>query len=135
MSSRPFEILLVEDDSAGPRVATEALGDGKILNHVNLVNDSVDALAYLRREGRYARVARPDIVLVHLNLPGLDARELLLGAVKNDVSLKQIPMVVITNSHLEEERVRSYGLPANCYVTTPVDFDQWRPKQPRANLN
>jgi chemotaxis family two-component system response regulator Rcp1 len=119
---RALEILLVEDNPGDVRLAQEALYDAKMSNNLNVVSDGVEALAYLRREGRHARAPRPDLVLLDLNLPKKDGREV-LEEVKEDPDLRTIPIVVLTTSDAEGDVIRSYELHANAYVRKPVDFD------------
>ena len=123
-ASRPVEILLVEDNPGDVRLTREALKEGKIRNNLNVASDGVEALRYLRREGPYAGAARPDLILLDLNLPKMDGREV-LQAVKADASLRNIPVVVLTSSAAEQDIVRAYDLHANCYVSKPVDLDQF----------
>jgi CheY-like chemotaxis protein len=118
------EILLVEDNPGDVRLTREALKEGKIRNNLNVVGDGVEALRYLRREGQYAESTRPDLILLDLNLPKMDGREV-LEAVKADPSLRLIPIVVLTSSAAEQDIVRAYDLHANCYVSKPVDLDQF----------
>ena len=120
--ARPVEILLVEDNPGDVRLAEEALRDAKMSNNLNVVSDGVEALAYLRREGGHANAPRPDLVLLDLNLPKKDGREV-LGEVKLDPDLRTIPIVVLTTSDADADVVRSYQLHANAYVRKPVDFD------------
>jgi two-component system, chemotaxis family, response regulator Rcp1 len=120
--ARPVEILLVEDNPGDVRLAEEALRDAKMSNNLNVASDGVEALAYLRREGRHANAPRPDLVLLDLNLPKKDGREV-LGEVKLDPDLRTIPIVVLTTSDADADVVRSYQLHANAYVRKPVDFD------------
>jgi two-component system, chemotaxis family, response regulator Rcp1 len=119
---RPLEILLVEDNPGDVRLAQEALHDAKMSNNLNVVADGVEALAYLRREGQHAKAPRPDLVLLDLNLPKKDGREV-LQEVKEDPDLRTIPVVVLTTSDAEADVIRSYELHANAYVRKPVDFD------------
>jgi CheY-like chemotaxis protein len=121
---RPIEVLLVEDDEGDVLMTREALKEGKVLNRLNVVGDGVEALAYLRREPGYADVTRPDLVLLDLNLPKRDGRQV-LADVKTDPDLRRIPVVVLTTSEAEEDVLRSYDLHANAYVTKPVDFDRF----------
>jgi CheY-like chemotaxis protein len=121
---RPVEILLVEDSPGDVRLTKEALKEGKVLNNLNVVGDGVEALAFLRREGPYVNMTRPDLVLLDLNLPKKDGREV-LEAIKNDPDLKRIPVVILTTSSAEKDVLKSYDLHANCYVTKPVDFEQF----------
>jgi CheY-like chemotaxis protein len=106
------------------RLTREALKEGKIRNNLNVASDGVEALRYLRREGPHAGAARPDLILLDLNLPRMDGREV-LEAVKQDPSLRHIPVVVLTSSAAEQDIVRAYELHANCYVSKPVDLDQF----------
>jgi len=121
---RPVDILLVEDNPGDVRLTREALREGKVRNSLHVVEDGVEALAYLRREGRYAAVEEPDIVLLDLNLPRKDGREV-LEEIKQDTRLKHIPVVVLTTSQAEEDILKSYQLYANCYISKPVDLDQF----------
>jgi len=121
---RPIEILMVEDNPGDVRLTQEALKGGKIWNEFNVVADGVAAIDYLRRKPPYEGAARPDLILLDLNLPKKDGREV-LAAIKSDPSLKTIPVVVLTTSQAEEDVVRAYNLSANCYVTKPVDFEQF----------
>jgi CheY-like chemotaxis protein len=122
--ARPIEILLVEDNPGDMRLTKEALKEGKVYNNLHWVKDGVDALEFLRREGKHAQAPRPDIILLDLNLPKKDGREV-LSVIKNDDQLKHIPVVVLTTSKAEEDVVRSYNLHANCYVTKPVDLEKF----------
>lgn len=122
--SRPIEILMVEDNPGDVRLAREAMKEAKLGNCLNVVNDGVEALAYVRREGRYADVPRPDLILLDLNLPRKDGREV-LAELKSDPDLRKIPVVVLTTSHAHQDIERSYDLHANCYITKPVDFVQF----------
>jgi CheY-like chemotaxis protein len=123
-AGQPIEVLLVEDDPGDVLLIQEAFADNKLLNNLNIVNDGEQALAYLRREGEYAGARRPDLVLLDLNLPRKDGREV-LQEVKTDESLRTIPVVVLTTSEAEEDVLRSYQLHANAYVPKPVDFDRF----------
>lgn len=118
------EILLVEDNPADVRLTLEAFKDSKILNRLNVVNDGVEAIQYLKKEGNYTNSARPDMVLLDLNLPKKNGKEV-LAEVKSDEKLKTIPIVVLTTSQSEEDINHAYQLHANCYVTKPVDFDNF----------
>jgi CheY-like chemotaxis protein len=120
----PIEVLLVEDDPGDVLMTQEAFEEHKVRNNLAVVNDGTEAIAYLRREGQYADVARPDLVLLDLNLPRRDGREV-LAEIKSDPDLRQIPVVVLTTSQADEDIVRSYQLHANAYVTKPVDFDRF----------
>ena len=121
---RPVEILLVEDSPADVRLTKEALRESKIINRLNVATDGVDALDYLRKQGRYADVKRPDLILLDLNLPRKNGRQV-LAEIKEDPELRRIPVVVITSSRAEEDVVRSYDLHANCYVNKPIDLEQF----------
>jgi two-component system, chemotaxis family, response regulator Rcp1 len=120
----PVEILLVEDNPGDVRLTREALREGKVHNNLSVVDDGVKALAFLRRQGEYASAPRPDLILLDLNLPRMSGREV-LTEVKSDPELKSIPVVVLTTSQAEQDIVRAYELNANCYVTKPVDLDQF----------
>ena len=119
-----IEVLLVEDDPGDVLLIQEAFADNKVRNRLHSVSDGVDALRFLRREGEYADAPRPDLILLDLNLPRMDGREV-LQALKGDETLRRIPVVVLTTSKLEEDVLRSYQLHANAYVTKPVDFDRF----------
>jgi len=121
---RPVEILLVEDNPGDVRLTIEALYDAKVRNNLSVAVDGVDALEFLRRQGAHAEAPRPDVILLDLNLPRKDGREV-LAEIKNDPDLRSIPVVVLTTSSAEEDIVRSYNLHANCYITKPVDLDQF----------
>ena len=120
----PVEILLVEDNPADVRLTREALKEGKVYNNLHWSKDGVEALEFLRREGKYQDAPRPDIILLDLNLPKKDGREV-LHEIKNDDKLKRIPVVILTTSKAEEDVLKSYNLHANCYVTKPVDLEQF----------
>jgi CheY-like chemotaxis protein len=119
-----IEILLVEDNPGDVRLTQEVLKDGRILNTLHVVGDGAEALAFLRREGEFADAPRPDLVLLDLNLPKMDGREV-LAVVKSDPDLRRIPVVVLTTSSSEIDVMTSYDLHANCYITKPVDLDQF----------
>jgi CheY-like chemotaxis protein len=121
---RPIDILLVEDDPGDTLITKEALEHSKVTNNLSCVVDGVEALAFLRREGEYADATRPDLILLDLNLPRRDGREV-LAEVKADPELRRIPVVVLTTSQAEEDILRSYDLHANAYVSKPVDFDRF----------
>jgi CheY-like chemotaxis protein len=123
-TGKPIEILLIEDNPGDARLALEAVRDAKVRNHLNWVSDGVEALAFLRREGKHAHAPRPDLILLDLNLPRRDGREV-LAEIKADERLKLIPVVVLTTSQAEEDILRAYHLQANCYLTKPVDLDQF----------
>ena len=120
----PIDILLVEDNPGDERLTREALKEGKVYSNLYWAKDGVEAMAFLRRQGKYAGAARPDIVLLDLNLPKKDGREVLLE-IKTDEDLKRIPVVVLTTSKAEEDVLRTYNLHANCYVTKPVDLEKF----------
>lgn len=120
----PVEILLVEDNAGDVRLTREALREGKVYNNLHWAKDGVEALEFLRREGNHADAPRPDIILLDLNLPKKDGREV-LAVIKSDDQLKQIPVVVLTTSKAEEDVLRSYALHANCFITKPVDLDKF----------
>ena len=117
-------VLLVEDDPGDVLMTREAFADNKVANELLVVNDGVDALAFLRKQGAFATAPTPDLILLDLNLPRVDGREV-LASVKDDPVLRQIPVVVLTTSEAEEDVLRSYELHANAYVTKPVDFDRF----------
>ena len=119
-----IDILLVEDSTADVRLTREALRDSKLINRLTVAPDGVEALAILRKQGRHAAVPRPDLILLDLNLPKYDGRQL-LEKVKSDPDLARIPVVVLTTSSAEEDILKSYKLHANAYVTKPVDLDQF----------
>jgi CheY-like chemotaxis protein len=120
----PMEILLVEDNPGDVRLTKEALKEGKVYSNLHAVKDGVEAMEFLRREGRFRGVPRPDIILLDLNLPRKDGREV-LQEIKSDHDLKRIPVVVLTTSKAEEDVLRTYNLHANCYVTKPVDLEKF----------
>ena len=122
--SKPVEILLIEDNPGDARLAQEALRDAKVRNHLNWVHDGVEGIAYLRREGKYHNSCRPDLILLDLNLPRKDGREV-LSEIKADEKLRRIPVVILTTSQAEEDVLRAYHLNANCYITKPVDLEQF----------
>lgn len=122
--SKPIEILLVEDNSGDARLAREALRDAKVRNNLTWISDGTEALAFLRREGKYQRAPRPDLILLDLNLPRKDGREV-LTEIKADEKFRRIPVVILTTSQAEEDVLRAYHLNANCYITKPVDLDQF----------
>ncbi|MDQ1625614.1 MAG: hypothetical protein QOJ49_1112 [Actinomycetota bacterium] len=122
--ARQIEVLLVEDDPGDVLMTREAFEDHKVQNQLHVVNDGVEAMAFLRREGEHAQAPRPDLVLLDLNLPRMDGREV-LNAIKSDPDLASIPVVILTTSEAEEDVLRSYSLHANAYVTKPVDFERF----------
>ena len=121
---RPAEVLLVEDSPGDVRLTREALKEGKVRNNLSVVSDGVEAMEFLRREGKYAQAPRPDIVLLDLNMPRKDGREV-LAEMKSDESLKRIPVVILTTSEAEQDILKTYDLHANCYLTKPVDLEQF----------
>lgn len=121
---QPIDVLLVEDDPGDTLMIREAFEDNKVRNTLACVTDGVEAMDYLRRAGSYADAPRPDLVLLDLNLPRKDGREV-LAEIKGDDDLSTIPVVVLTTSQAEEDVLRSYRLHANAYVTKPVDFDRF----------
>jgi two-component system, chemotaxis family, response regulator Rcp1 len=118
------DILLIEDNSGDVRLIQEALKEGQMRNRLNSVEDGVEALAYLRREGRYADASRPDIIVLDLNLPKMDGREVLVE-IKSDDNLKSIPVIILTTSKADKDVLNSYNLHANCYITKPVDLEHF----------
>lgn len=121
---QPIDILLVEDNPGDVRLTIEALKEAKVLNQLATVSDGVEALAYLHRQAKYAQCTRPDLILLDLNLPKKDGREV-LAEIKKDPGLKRIPVVILTTSKAEADILKSYDLHANCYITKPVDLDQF----------
>lgn len=122
--ARPIEILLVEDNPADVRLTIEALREGKVKNQLSVARDGADAMEFLRRQGKYKDAPRPDLVLLDLNLPRKDGRQV-LSEIKADDELKRIPVVVLTTSSAEADILKSYSLHANCYITKPVDLTQF----------
>jgi CheY-like chemotaxis protein len=120
----PVEILLVEDNPGDYRLTKEALHEGKVYNNLHWAKDGVEAIEFLKRRGPFASVPRPDIILLDLNLPKKDGREV-LSEIKQDSELRAIPVVILTTSQAEEDILRSYDLHANCYVTKPVDLEKF----------
>jgi CheY-like chemotaxis protein len=123
-AGRAIEILLVEDNPGDVRLIIEGLNEGKVRNNLHVARDGVEALEFLRRQGRFADAVRPDLILLDLNLPRMDGREV-LAEVKSDPLLKTIPIVVLTTSRAERDILNSYELQANCYITKPVDLEQF----------
>ena len=123
-NGKAIEILLVEDNPGDVRLTLEALKDTKVRNRVHVAKDGVEAMAFLRRQESYENVPRPDMMLLDLNLPRKDGREV-LAEVKADPMLRRIPVVVLTTSTAEEDVLRTYDLNANCYINKPVDFEQF----------
>ena len=124
MIGMAIEILLVEDHPGDVRLTQEVLKDFKVGNTMHVVRDGMEAMAFLHREGRYADAHLPDLILLDLNLPRKDGREV-LAEIKNDKDLKRIPIVVLTTSNAEQDILKTYDLHANCYITKPVDLNQF----------
>ncbi|PKM37236.1 MAG: response regulator [Gammaproteobacteria bacterium HGW-Gammaproteobacteria-10] len=121
---RAAEFLLVEDNPGDVRLTKEALTESKVKNNLSVVGDGEQAMAFLRRQGKYAEAPRPDVILLDLNLPKKNGREV-LEEIKADPSLKRIPVVIITSSEAEQDVLRTYDLHVNCYVNKPVDLEQF----------
>jgi chemotaxis family two-component system response regulator Rcp1 len=119
-----IQVLLVEDNPGDVRLTKEALREGKLLNQLTVVGDGVEALSFLRKEGIYADALQPELILLDLNLPKKDGREV-LAEIKADPNLRRIPVVVLTTSSSEEDILKIYDLHANCYITKPVDLEQF----------
>ena len=119
-----IDILMVEDNPADVRLAQEAFKYQKLSNPLNIVKDGVEAIKYLRKEGRYAEVARPDIILLDLNLPRMSGQEV-LKTIKEDENLSTIPVVILSTSDAEKDILKAYQSHANCYITKPVDFEKF----------
>lgn len=124
LSHQPIEILLIEDSLGDVRLTREALSEGKINNNLHVVSDGIEAMSFLLRRGGYAKAPTPDLILLDLNMPRMDGREV-LAAIKADDELKHIPTVVLTTSDAERDILKSYKLHANCFITKPVDLDQF----------
>ncbi len=122
--SKPIEILLVEDNAGDARLAREALREAKVRNNLTWLSDGEEALAFLRREGKYSHAPRPDLILLDLNLPRKDGREV-LTEIKSDDNFKRIPVVILTTSQAEEDILKAYHLNANCYIPKPVDLERF----------
>jgi chemotaxis family two-component system response regulator Rcp1 len=123
-SANPIEILLVEDNPGDVRLTQEGLKEGKVNNELRVVSNGEEALAYLRKQGAYRDVERPDLILLDLNLPKKNGHEVLVQ-IKEDSDLRRIPVVVLTSSKAEEDILKTYNLHANCYITKPVDLEQF----------
>ena len=123
-TGRPIDILLVEDNPGDVRLTVEGLKESKVRNNLHVARDGVEAMEFLRREGPHTGAVRPDLILLDLNLPRMDGREVLLE-IKSDAKLKTIPVVVLTTSRAEHDVLRSYELQANCYITKPADLEQF----------
>ncbi len=124
LKGHPIEILMAEDNPADVRLTREALRDAKLVNTLTVVPDGEEALAYLRREGKYARAPRPDLILLDWNMPRKSGKET-LQEIKADLVLRRIPVVVLTSSQADEDIIKAYELHANCYVTKPVGLEQF----------
>jgi chemotaxis family two-component system response regulator Rcp1 len=124
VTEQSAEILLVEDNPADVRLTLEALKDGKVKKHLSVVGDGVEAMAFLRREGPYAEAPHPDLILLDLNLPKKDGREV-LAEIKADEALKHIPVVVLTTSAAKEDILKSYELHANCYAHKAINLEEF----------
>lgn len=122
--TRPIEILLIEDSPSDIRLTIEALKEAKVRNNLHVATDGVEAMNFLNKKDTYADRPHPDLILLDLNLPKKDGREV-LAEIKKDPQLKRIPIVILTTSSSEEDILRAYDLHANCYITKPVDFDQF----------
>lgn len=122
--NNPIGILIVEDNPGDVRLVQEVLKESKIRNNLYVAKDGLEAIGFLRRESQYADAPRPDLILLDLNLPGKDGREV-LAEIKEDHDLKRIPVVVLTTSEAEEDILRTYDLHANCYITKPIHLDQF----------
>lgn len=123
-TGKPIEILLVEDNPGDVRLTQEAFRENRVRNHLHVTRDGAEALAFLHKEGTYAGVPRPDLILLDLNLPKKDGREV-LSEIKADGGLRCIPVIVLTGSAAEEDVLGAYGLNANCYVWKPLGFDRF----------
>jgi CheY-like chemotaxis protein len=124
VSGRPVVILLAEDNPGDVRLTQEALKAAKVSNTLHVVEDGVETMAFLHREGKHVDAPRPDVILLDLNLPRMDGREA-LAEIKSDPDLRSIPVVILTSSELEEDVIKAYDLHANCYATKPVELDQF----------
>jgi CheY-like chemotaxis protein len=123
-NGRAIEIMLVEDNPGDVRLTREALKEAKVRNSLSVAGDGVEAMAFLRREGTHSTAPRPDIILLDLNLPRKDGRQV-LAEIKADPELRRLPVVILTTSKAEEDILKTYDLHANCFITKPVDFDQF----------
>ncbi len=122
--ARPIEILLVEDSPSDALITREALAESRVLNALHQVDNGVEAMRYLRREGPYGSASRPDLVLLDWKLPRMSGEEV-LAAIRKDPTLTDLPVVVLSTSQAEEDVARSYGLHGNCFITKPVEFDRF----------
>ena len=123
-TNKPIEILLVEDNEGDARLAQEALKDSKVTNIIHHVHDGIEAMDFLHHKGKYKDAVRPDLILLDLNLPRKDGREV-LTEIKNDDNLKMIPVVILTISSNEQDILKTYNLYVNCFITKPLDFEQF----------
>jgi two-component system, chemotaxis family, response regulator Rcp1 len=123
-SVRPIDILLVEDNMGDIELEREALGMGKLHNTLHVVQDGVAAMDFLRKSGKYGKSPRPDLIILDLNLPKKDGRQV-LAEIKEDEDLKRIPVIILTSSRAEEDILKTYNLHANCYITKPIDLHQF----------
>jgi CheY-like chemotaxis protein len=121
---KPIEILMVDDNLGDIRLTLEALKGSKVKNTIHVVHDGIEAMSFLHRQGNYAMAPRPDLILLDLNMPKKDGREV-LAEIKSDEQLKSIPVVILTVSQAEEDILKTYNLHANCYISKPVDLDQF----------
>jgi len=124
VAERPMEILLVDDNPGDVRLTAEALKDGKVENKLHTAKDGMEAIAFLRRKGRYTDAPRPALILLDLNMPRMNGRQV-LAEIKEDSALRHIPVVILTGSREMDDIVNMYDLHANCYVTKPIDFEQF----------
>ncbi len=124
IAERPMEILLVDDNPGDVRLTAEALKDGEVENRLHTAKDGMEAIAFLRRKGRYTDAPRPDLILLDLNMPRMNGRQV-LAEIKEDSALRHIPVVILTGSREMDDIVKTYDLHANCYVTKPIDFEQF----------
>jgi len=124
VAERPMEILLVDDNPGDVRLTAEALKDGEVENRLHTAKDGVEAIAFLRRKGRYTDAPRPDLILLDLNMPRMNGRQV-LAEIKEDSALRHIPVVILTGSREMDDIVNTYDMHANCYVTKPIDFEQF----------
>jgi two-component system, chemotaxis family, response regulator Rcp1 len=124
IAERPVEILIVDDNPGDLRLTAEALKEGQVQNRLHTAKDGIEAIAFLRRKGKYMDAPRPDLILLDLNMPRMNGREL-LAEIKEDSELKHIPVVMLTGSREMDDIVRTYDLRANCYVTKPIDLEQY----------
>jgi two-component system response regulator len=124
LEAKPVNILLVEDNPGDVRLTREGFKEGKVYNNLYVAEDGEEALALLSHEGKYANIPHPDIILLDLNLPKKDGSEV-LSEIKGDPELRKIPVIILTTSRAEEDILKTYNLHANCYITKPVDFDEF----------